>query len=386
MSKTILKLKDTIISNIIRVFNCFPIKNNKIFLYSYYGSQYGCSPKYISEYLVENYPDKYDIVWAFNDVNSRDNINGIRKVKIMSLKYFYESCTSKVIITNFRTTEMFKKRKDQYYIQTWHSSLRLKQIEKDAEDTLPKHYVKMAKSDSKKLDLLLSGCKFSTDTFKRVFWYEGEIFEYGTPRNDILLRNTDKLKTRIKDKLKIDRNKKVILYAPTFRKNNDLKVYNIDYSIIINKLSEKFGGEWIFLVKLHPHLISKSKELVYGENVIDITSYDDIQELLGISDILVSDYSSLMFDFGLTNKPCFLYIPDVDKYTKGDRKLYFDINELPFIPVKNNNEFIKEIDSFNEVKYKEKLDEFFAKIGSFESGQCCKELEKKIDKVCFYRG
>ena len=137
---------------------------------------------------------------------------------------------------------------------------------------------------------------------------------------------------------------------------------------------------------MHPHLISKSEELVYGDNVLDVTSYDDIQELLGISDVLVSDYSSLMFDFALTERPCFLYIPDVDEYTKSDRKLYFDIKELPFISVKNNNEFVKEIDNFNEVKYRDNLVKFFSKIGSFENGQCCKELEKKIDEVCFYRG
>lgn len=383
MDKVISKIKNVITLSIIRIFNCFPIRNNKIFLYSYYGSQYGCSPKYISEYLVNNYPNKYDIVWAFNDIDSKKYIEGIRKVKIMSLWYFYELCTSKVIITNFRTTELFKKRKNQYYIQTWHSSLRLKQIEKDAENTLPLHYIEMAKRDSEKLDLLMSGCKFSTDIFKRAFWYEGEIFEHGTPRNDLLFEKTDKINNKIKDKLKIDRNKKIVLYAPTFRKDNDLTVYNLDYSRLISKLSEKFGGEWIFLVKLHPHLISKSKELVYGNNVLDVTTYDDIQELLGVADILVSDYSSLIFDFVLTERPCFLYIPDLDKYIESDRRLYFDINELPFISVKNNNEFVKEIDSFNQIKYKKNLDKFNSKIGSFENGQCCRELEKKIDKVCF---
>ena len=105
---SISKIKDFITVSIIRIFNCLPIRNNKIFLYSYYGSQYGCSPKYISEYLVKNYPDKYDVVWAFNDIESKKDIEGIRKVKIMSLKYFYELCTSKIVITNFRTTEMFK--------------------------------------------------------------------------------------------------------------------------------------------------------------------------------------------------------------------------------------------------------------------------------------
>ena len=377
------KIKSFIITSIIRIFNCLPIRNNKIFLYSYYGSQYGCSPKYISEYIVKNYPDKYDIVWAFNDVKSKESIQGIRKVKIMSLKYFYELCTSKVIITNFRTTETFKKRNNQYYIQTWHSSLRLKQIEKDAEDTLPVHYIKMAKEDSKKLDLLISGCKFSTDIFKRAFWYDGEIFEHGTPRNDILVKSDSNLNGMVKEKLKIDKDKKIILYAPTFRKNNNLEIYNIDYSKIINKLKDKFGGGWVFLVKLHPHLVSKSDELVYGKYVLDVTKYDDIQELLSIADVLISDYSSLMFDFALTKKPCFLYVPDLDEYIENDRGLYFAINELPFISVKNNDELASEIANFDSDKYDKDLKSFSSKIGSFEIGKCSEELEKKISKVCF---
>ncbi|MGL5752407.1 MAG: bifunctional glycosyltransferase/CDP-glycerol:glycerophosphate glycerophosphotransferase, partial [Paraclostridium sp.] len=178
------RIKKFLTLTITHIFNLFPIKKNKIFLFSYYGSQYGCSPKYISEYIVKNYPkDKFDVVWAFNDISSKEHIEDIRKVRIMSLKYFYELSTSKIIITNFRTTNTFIKRKNQYYIQTWHSSLRLKQIEKDAENSLPKNYAEMAKEDSKKCDLLLSGCKYSTDIFKRAYWYNGEIFEHGTPRN-----------------------------------------------------------------------------------------------------------------------------------------------------------------------------------------------------------
>ena len=283
MRSLIVTLKNNISKSIVSLFNLFPIKNNKVFIFSYYGSQYGCSPKYISQYLVENYPkDKFDIVWAFNDVEANKNISGIRVVKTMSLRYFYDLCTSKVIITNFRTTDLFKKRKDQYYIQTWHSSLRLKQIEKDAEESLPKSYIEQAKKDSPKCDLLLSGCKFSTDIFKRAFWYNGEIFEHGTPRNDMLLKNNMEQRNKVKDILKVDKNKKIILYAPTFRKGNNLDVYDIDYSRILDVLKDKFGGEWVFLVKLHPHLISKSKELVYGENVLDVTSYGDIQDLLNI--------------------------------------------------------------------------------------------------------
>ncbi len=378
------KLKNKIQNLIVDFFNIFPIKKNKIFIFSYYGNQYGDSPKYISEYLVENYPkDKFDIVWQFNDVDSHKDIDGIRKVKSMTLRYFYELCTSKVIITNFRMTELFKKRKDQYYIQTWHSSLRLKHIEKDAETSLQKSYVEMAKIDSKKCDLLLSGCEYSTEIFKRAFWYEGEIFEKGTPRSDMLLKNNNEISEKVKKLLGISKNRKLILYAPTFRKGDSLEVYNVDYQKVIEATKKKYGGQWSFLVRLHPHLVSKSKDLIHGENVIDATKYDDIQELLVSSDILISDYSSLMFDFALTEKPCFLYVPDLEEYIKNDRKLYFNIKELPFINSLSNDDLINSINYFNDNEYKSKLRDFYNKIGNFEDGKACENLAKKIEEVCF---
>lgn len=367
----------------INICNCIPIKRNKIFIYSYYGSQYGDNPKYISKYLVENYSkDIFDVVWAFNDPKSKD-IDGVRKVKTMSLKYFYELCTSKVIVTNFRTTEHFKKRKNQYYIQTWHSSLRLKKIEGDVGDNLKEDYVAMAKEDSKRMDLLLSGCKYSTDIFKRAFWYEGEILEGGTPRNDIFFGDSKILKGDIKKKLGIDTKTKILLYAPTFRNAEGMEVYDVDFARTLKALKERFKGEWTCLVKLHPHMINQSKEIVNGKGVIDVTTYDDIQELLLIADVLISDYSSLMFDFEIAKKPCFLYVPDLIEYQSKERGLYFNIEELPFVITKSNEELEEKILRFNEKAYKENIKNFDEKVGNFEDGKCAARVGKRIYEVCY---
>lgn len=379
----LLLLKKYLYIAIIHMFNRFPIRNNKIFFYSYYGSQYGCNPKYISEYLLQNCPGTFDVVWAFNDVETKKHLTGFRKVKVMSLRYFYELCTSKVVVTNFRTTELFVKRKEQYYIQTWHSSLRLKQIEGDAQESLPSHYVEMAKKDSQKCDLLLSGCQYSTTIFKRSFWYDGEIFEQGTPRNDVLFQNNPFKRSEIVETLGIPSHYKVALYAPTFRKDNRLDVYDLNYSAILEKLKCKFGGEWIFLVKLHPHLLSQSGQLIFGENVRDVTTYDDIQELLSISDFLISDYSSLMFDFAITRRPCFLYVPDFNDYIDQDRKLYFDLLELPFISATSNHELLGKIESFELQGYRKRLTKFLNNVGSFEDGRACEHITRHIEKVCF---
>src|SRR5699024_10923852 len=99
-----------------------------------------------------------------------------------------------------------------------------------------------------------------------------------------------------------------------------------------------FGGKWLILVKLHPHLLSVSNELTENDYVVNVTTYDDIQELLLIADMLISDYSSLIFDYALTKRPCFLYVPDLEDYIKKERELYFNITELPFAYAKNNQD------------------------------------------------
>lgn len=366
------------------MFNHLPIKKNKLFFFSYYGSQYGCNPKYITEYISSHYPDKtFDIVWAFNDINTRDQQSHMRQVKVMSLRYFYELCTSKVIITNYRTTDLFIKRKEQYYIQTWHSSLRLKQIEKDAEEMLPLNYIKMAQKDSLKCDLLLSGCRYSTNIFKRNFWYAGEIFEHGTPRNDLLFQRDHSKREFIIENLSLDPSTKVLLYAPTFRENDDLEVYDIDYPKLIEALKHRFGGQWTILVKLHPHLIAKADQIIHGRHVKNVTAYDDVQELMFIADVLITDYSSLMFDFAITGRPCFLYVPDLQVYTNVDRNLYFKVEDLPFIQTISNDDLLKKVAQYNGKAYKENLAGFLKQIDSYEQGRASEYLLQKIHGICF---
>lgn len=376
------QVKDRVKKILTNVCQALPIKQkqNKIFFESYYGGQYGCNPKYLSEWITNHTPgNEFDVVWS---LNKPINIPGVRVVRNGSLRYFYELATAKVIITNFRTTTDFKKRKGQYYIQTWHSSLRLKQIEKDIEKSLPVHYLEMAKNDSPKIDLLLSGCQVSTEIFKRAFWYKGEIFDVGSPRNDLFFRKNVALLENIKQNLGISIETKVVLYAPTFRKNQRLDYYQLEFDKLTENLGKRFGGEWICLIKLHPHLMNFSKQLTDAKNVLDVTDYDDIQELLYISDVLITDYSSLMFDYALTKRPCFLYMSDYEEYIY-DRGLYFDVLSLPFITVYNQQELSQGISQFNQEVYEQEVIKFLNQVGSFEDGRCCERVVERIREVCY---
>lgn len=356
----------------------FPVAKKKVLFLSYYGNQYGCNPKYLSEYLVAQKQLGLDIVWGFTRPEKYDVI-GIRKVRYMSLRYFYELCTCRILVTNYRMTSLFIKRKGQFYIQTWHSSLRLKQIEMDAEKTLPEQYVKMAKADSLMIDLLISGCAYSTAIFRNAFWYKGEILESGTPRNDLFFSSHDELRTKIFQSLHLPLTMKLALYAPTFRKNNTLEYYDVDYEELRHGLSNKFGGCWKILVRLHPHLCQYSEQLLKkNTNVIDVTKYNDIQELLFVSDFLITDYSSLMFDFSYSNKPCFLYVPDLEEYIQKDRSLYFDITKLPFPKCSDNGTLISSIENFDSEIYQKNLSSFLSTIGSFEKGYSSEMIKHRI--------
>ncbi len=368
-------MKKSTIAN--KILHIFPIKKRKIMFMSHLGNKYNCNPKYLSEYMVDHCPE-WDVVWALANPEKYD-IKGVRKVKFPSLRYFYELATCRVFVTNLRMLKHFQKRKGQFYIQTWHSSLRLKMIEKDAEDTLSPNYIKMAKRDSQQMDLLISGCQKSTDIFKKSFWYNGSIISSGTPREDYFLNASPSDLLRIKQNLGIDKKKRIVLYAPTFRKDLSTDIYDLDFTAINRAFQKKTGNEWIILLRLHPNISYLSGKLTKEmTDVIDVSSYDEIQELLLVADAVISDYSSLIFDYAITKRPCFLYTPDLESYTHSDRGLYFNIQDLPFPYSKTIEELCQTISSFSESKYKKDVESFWESIGSFEDGHACERVVKYI--------
>lgn len=356
-------------------FRLFPLKNNRVLFFSYYGEQYSGSPKYIGQFLAEQ--TDYEVVWAFVFPEKHRDVKG-KIVRYGRLAYLYHLATAGTVITNYRMTEQFRKRTGQTYIQTWHSSLRLKMIEKDAEDSLPAHYVEMAKRDSTQIDYLLAGSEKSKEIFNRAFWYNGEIVPIGTPQCDILFQDCNGLKSKVCDYFHIPNHAKIALYAPTFRKGHDTSVYNLDAARVLSALHARFGGEWYLFMRLHPHLVNQANCFTYDEYILEATKYDDVQEILAASDVLISDYSAIIFDFSVTKRPCFLYIPDLAEYTGKDRKLYFNIEELPFELAFTNDELMAKIEAFSEAEYVEKITGFMHAVGSYDDGRACKRVAELI--------
>ena len=359
------------------LFYLLPIKNNKIVITNYYGKGYGDNAKYILQELIKM-NQKIDVVWLVSNLNYTEGMPSyVRVVKYGSIKSLYELSTSKLWIDNSRKSLYSLKKKKQVYIQTWHGSISLKKIEKDAQNKLNYFYVRNAKNDSKMADYFISNGKFSTKMYRNSFWFKGEILEYGTPRCDILINPPTKNK-KVKDNFKISYEKKIILYAPTFRKVSNSEVYKIDFKKLSDSLKKRFGGEWVILVRMHPNetnLIS----LAYNDDyeIHDASLYDDMYELLSETDVLITDYSSSMFEFSYTNKPVFLFARDIEDYKK-DRDFYFDIYSLPYKISKNSKELEDSIKEFNFDEYQEKLKMFKDKLSILEDGNASKKIAKLI--------
>lgn len=367
------------------LFHKYPIQQNKIITWNSVFRGYGDNTKYLVEYLSANKPGKYDIVWVYDRFKEppKELPDGVRSVPYFSIDYLKEISTAKIVVSNIRIgpSFYFNKRKGQFYIQTWHSSVRLKKIEGDAADTLGEAYIEHAKKDSSQCDLIISGCDFSSNIFANSFWYDGKIMKCGTPRCDILLDNSSKAFDKVRKFYGLNKEAQIILYAPTFRDKCDDELHGISVARLIVALQKRFGGRWVFLYRLHPNLEKTVPPPV--KDAINATSYPDMQELIAASDMLITDYSSCMFDMAFCNKKCILYAPDLDEYVTKERGLYFDIKNLPFPSATSNNELLSCIKSFDDDEYQDKLNMFMQQLGSYEDGHACERIAEVIEDVCF---
>lgn len=345
-------------------FRLFPVCNKKIVVSSYYGKGYGDNPKYIVEELLKQ--DTYKIIWLVKDSGIADTLPAaVRPCKIGSLRAMYHLVTAKIWIDNCRKGFYFK-RKNQFYIQTWHG-FALKRIERDAVGSLTDGYESFASRDSGTIDMIVSCSHFMTDIYKKSFWYGGRVEELGAPRNDRILSGDSSVKEKVYRSFGIEPAKKIVLYAPTFRKDLSLTAYSVDIERVLKAFGAKTGEEYVCLVRLHPNISTMSEAVTYSDRKINASNYPDMQELLVAADAVISDYSSLMFDFALSKKPCFQYAVDIEDY-KSDRNFYFDLSELPF-PLSTNNEELEEhILHFDQASYQKRLDTFFAEVGMVQNG------------------
>lgn len=361
------------------------VKSGRVVCWAHNFKQYGCNPRYLTEYLLEHHPEM-EIWWVFRKgAEPKDMDHRIRTVRFRSWQYLKLMASAEFVVTNARNDPWhiyWHKREKQKYLMLWHGSVSLKQIERDVEHKLGYSYVEKAKRDSKVCDLMVSASHLNTQLIRRAFWYDGEILECGTPRNDVLFHpeRHNEFRKRLKDRFGVDPASRLVLYAPTFRSNHSIEPYRINWPKLIPQLASLLKSDNItVLLRLHPNLIGKidTRSLQNDSRIVDVTRYHDMQELLSISDLLITDYSSSMFDFAMQHRRCLLYAVDVDEY---DRGYYFELDKLPFPLARNEEQLQRIIADFDDATYQSELDEFFTShLGLCENGQAARNIAQWME-------
>lgn len=362
---------------------------------SFNGKSYSCSPKAIyEEMLIDKKFEDYKFVWGFKEVEEHkwlENNRDTKVVKFMSKEYQKCMAAAKYWIFNYRPRDYIFPRKEQIFVECWHGTP-LKRLGYDLEHTdnamnSKKEIRKKYKLDAKKFKYFISPSKFASEKFisawnLKEFNKEDVIIEQGYPRNDFLYNYTENDVKEIKKKLGIENDKrKIILYAPTWRDNQHTATIGYTYKteVDFDKMKKNLEKDYIILFRAH-YLVSNSFEFdKYTNFIYDVSKVDDINELYIISDILVTDYSSVFFDYANLKKPIVFYMYDLEAYRDDIRGFYFDISELPGPIVRTEDELINQIEFLTKnFKYDEKYKKFNETYNYLDDGNASKRVIEKI--------
>jgi len=355
-----------------------PLQKNKIVFSSYDGMGYRCNCKYIAERLLRD-KVQAELVWLVSDKDISDLPETITKAVIGSPQFYKEVLTAKVYITNTVHFLYEHKREGQFFVNTWHGYGPFKLAEGDVnKDEASRERYRKSNEAS---DLFITASSFYTHIYRSSFFYQGEVLECGAPRNDVFF-NEHACGRRIREIYRIPQDKGIVLYAPTYRSmtGDDFERYNLDWENILGSFRERFGKEFVVVYKLHHYMHRLVSEKGMYKNAVEATFYPDIQDLLAAADIVVTDYSSLMWDFSLQRRPVFLYQNDRDEYT-NDRGFYAPVSEWPYPKAHSQDELAEQILDFDEDKYITELNAFFEKYGSCDDGHASERVVERLLEV-----
>lgn len=363
---------------------------------AYNGKSYACSPKAVYEYMAfdKKFSD-YKFIWLFNYpenykfLEKNRNTIVVKNKSIECERYLH---MAKFWIFNFRALDYWKPKKNQVYVQCWHGTP-LKKLGFDIENSdnamnSVNEIRNKYRTDAKRLKYLLSPCEFVTERFKsawnlKKFGKEEAVIEIGYPRNDFLNKYSNKDVFYAKKKIGIgESDKKIILYAPTWRDNqyNSEEGYTYSNSVDFDFIRKCLNNDFIILFRAHYLVADNFDFSAYKGFIYDVSTYDDINELYIISDFLVTDYSSVFFDYAILNRPIFFYMYDMETYRDEIRGFYIDVNQLPGPILSTEKELVEAIQNINlENYYKDYSLNMFNKIyNSHNDGRATERLVNKV--------
>lgn len=383
-----MKLSEKLIS---LYYRCTTIKKKCIYFVGL-GGQYSDNAKYISEKLHAILPEVL-IFWLISD-KCKEKLpeyivpveeNSLLAIKLRFSSHIVVDCDMGVTIPYnmpfYKYTRWIIKRKGQLTISTWHGTplkkILLDDMASNCRYSSKRHLLS---------DFIIAGCHFTANVLIKAIQGNNEypIYLTGTPRNDIFFKQ--RCSNNIEDlkyKLYLPKDKRIILFAPTFRdtikQSGIFQMEEMNIHHILEICSKHWDGEWIFVFRLHPRVLMSLDTSTYESSyVVSGNKGDDMAEYLVCADILITDYSSTMFDFALTGRPCFLFAPDREHYEKQERGFYFDYDSLPFPIADTNDQLIEKIRTFDDTAYKRNVEQFLKDIGNVEDGRAAERIAECI--------
>jgi CDP-glycerol glycerophosphotransferase len=363
-----------------------PLMDNWVMFECFFGKSYGDNPKAIYEYMNRAFPGKYRYIWVIDNPKSKIPYK-CTKVKRFSIEYAYYIARCKYFVFNVHQPGFMRKRDGQVFLETWHGTP-LKRLAFDMDDNFSSTpgYKKKIFKQAKQWDYLVSDNQYSTDIFRSCFRYDGPMLMYGYPRNDILhAADREERAREIRKKVGIPEGKKTILYAPTFRDDEYYGTgqYKFKLALDLPTMKKELGDEYVLILRTHYYIADKVDVTGMDDFVINLSKYDDIAEIYLISDICITDYSSVFFDYANLRRPILFYTYDLDKYRGMLRGFYFNMEEEVPGPMLFTTEevadAVKNIDDINN-KYKEKYDRFYDKFCYLDHGDASEKIVKDVFK------
>lgn len=346
-----------------------------ILLEAWKGRQFSDNPKAILEEL-QGSGDPRKVVIAVKH-HSVEVPSGVDRVIVGSPDYYRALARSRWIISNDSMPRHFVKRDGMRYAQTWHGTpLKRLGFDMPALQMGNKDYLKHFAEDVKKWDVLVSPNPYSTEIFRRAFRFDGEIAEIGYPRNDAHYRPQERAQriAAARKKLQLPEGKRVVLYAPTWRDNHydSTGRYLFDMKLDLELLHKEIGQDSVLLLRGH-QLVAESVGLnLFQGFVRNVSFYPDITDLYLLSDVLITDYSSVMFDFVNTGRPVLLHAWDLAEYRDNLRGFYFDIEaEGPGPCLGSTQEVVEALSDLAGVErqFSRRYDDFRARFAGLEDGK-----------------
>jgi CDP-glycerol glycerophosphotransferase len=358
-----------LIATLLKFFWVIPLKKKTVLFLSFNGKQFSDSPKAVYDEMQRR-SKNYKLIWGFRNPEGIKNISRVEYVKIPSLHYFLTFCTSKYIIVNDFINTYLPVRKSQVLINTWHGGGWFKKVGLTGNNASEYNHF-FFDYQCKKHTYFVASSEYFVDTVLHPsFNYQGEILRTGMPRNAIFFQENQNIKIEVRSKFTDDKDAFLVLFAPTYRNYSIPEEAELDLNRLKHAVSRKFGKHVVILFRAH-HLINKFP--IDYSSVIDVTSYPDMQQLLLACDMLVSDYSSCMWDAAVQDKIVLVYAPDAQQYI-DNRGFFLDIREWPFLLAFNNDEMVKEIDTYDKERYIMRLHKLVEESKSYEGKDAVKEI------------